>query len=224
MRLEIERLRKWLAGRWVLDGLELVCEGAGVSAILGANGTGKSTLLRIIAGVLESDGGTVRLDGRRLDGGDRAGLRHLGYVPEAADPLPHLTVGELLALVTALKRAAEPRSELIERLGVQPTLGQRIGTLSLGQRRRAGLLAALIGDPWLLVLDEPTNGLDPGAVELLADLLREHVQRGGAVLLATHDLNFCGAVAARRLRLHAGHLVNEAAPGGIETPDAVRSG
>ncbi|HEX2574557.1 MAG TPA: ATP-binding cassette domain-containing protein, partial [Polyangia bacterium] len=140
MRLEIERLRKWLGGRRVLDGLELVCEGTGVHAILGANGTGKSTLLRIVAGVLEPDGGAVRLDGRRLDVGDRAGLRHLGYVPEAADPLPHLTVGELLALVTALKRAAAPRAELVERLGVQPTLGQRIGTLSLGQRRRAGLL------------------------------------------------------------------------------------
>jgi ABC-2 type transport system ATP-binding protein len=214
MRLEIERLRKWLGGRRVLDGIELVCEGAGVSAILGANGTGKSTLLRIVAGVLEPDGGKVRLDGRRLDVGERAGLRYLGYVPEAADPLPHLTVGELLALVTALKRVAAPRPELVERLGVQPILVQRIGTLSLGQRRRAGLLAALIGDPWLLVLDEPTNGLDPGAVELLADLLKEHVQRGGAVLLATHDLDFCAAVSARRLRLHAGRLEDEADSGG----------
>ena len=120
-------------------------------------------------------------------------------MPEAGDPPPHLTVAELGALVAALKRvdAALP----VERLQLAGFLDQRIGSLSLGQRRRACLAAALLGDPWLLVLDEPTNGLDPGGAEVLAGLLREHTAAGGAALVATHDLRFADAVAAERLDL-----------------------
>ena len=113
-----------------------------------------------------------------------AALRHLGYAPEASDLPAHLGVGELVALA-ALKRCDPPSPELADRLGVTPLLPQRLGSLSLGQRRRAGLLAALVGDPDLLVLDEPTNGLDADGIAVLAALLRERGGRGAA-LVATH--------------------------------------
>ncbi len=211
MKLEVERLTKRLGGRAVLDRLDLRCEGPEITAILGENGSGKSTLLRIVAGVLLPDSGVLKLDGAPLDSGDRAGRRHIGYVPEANDAMPHLSVAELLALWAALKRAPPAPRALVERLGVTPILGQRTGTLSLGQRRRVGLVAALLGSPWLLVLDEPTNGLDPDGAELLVALLREHVQGGGAVLVATHDLPFCSALDARRLRLVGGQLCTDRA-------------
>src|SRR5262249_44755922 len=156
---------------------------------------GKTTLLRIIAGVLEPDEGQVFLRGDRLD---RA---QLGYVPEAADPPLHLTVVELLALVAALRRAPPPDPDTFARLRLGAFSGPRIGRRSLGQRRRACLGAALVGAPWLLVLDEPTNGLDPDGVTLIAELLRHHIAAGGCALFATHDLDFADGLEARRIAL-----------------------
>ena len=193
MRLRLVDVGKRLGGRRVLDKVGLELDG-GALAVVGPNGCGKTTLLRIVAGVLVPDEGDVLLDGHRLD---RA---RLGYVPEAADPPAHLTVDELLALVAALRRAPPLAPTRKAELGLDGIAGQRLGSLSLGQRRRACLGAALVGGPWLLVLDEPTNGLDPAGVDLLARLLREHAARG-AILLATHDLAFADGLGARRLAL-----------------------
>jgi ABC-2 type transport system ATP-binding protein len=195
MTLKVNKVSKKLGGRRVLDRLSLELDG-GALAVIGQNGCGKTTLLRIVAGVLPADQGAVLFDDEPA-----ARSRHrLGFVPEAADPPAHLTVDELLALVAALRRAPALDGDLKSRLGLDDTARQRIGSLSLGQRRRACLGAALIGAPWLLVLDEPTNGLDPGGVALLAELLRDHAGRG-AILFATHDLDFADAIGARRLDL-----------------------
>jgi ABC-type multidrug transport system ATPase subunit len=196
MTLAVRALRKRLGDRQVLDGLSFTLE-EGVLAVLGTNGSGKTTLLRIVAGVLESDEGSVSLRGRPL----RRAHRDLGYVPEAADPPPHLTVLELERLCAAVRRAPELSVELRRRLGVHDLAGQRVGSLSLGQRRRACLAAALVGDPWLLVLDEPTNGLDAAGSAMLAGVIREHVAAGRAALVATHDLAFAEEISARRVVL-----------------------
>jgi ABC-type multidrug transport system ATPase subunit len=192
--LRVEDVGKRLGGRRVLDRVRLRCDG-GVLAVVGPNGVGKSTLLRIVAGILVPDEGGVFLRERRIE---RA-LRDVGYVPEKADPPPHLSVAELCALARALRRApAALPDETLDRLGVRDFWEQRIATLSLGQRRRACLAAALVGDPWLLVLDEPTNGLDVGGMDMLADVLRAHA---GGVLLATHDREFAERVGAERFEL-----------------------
>src|SRR5262249_21628906 len=133
-----------------------------------------------------------------------AALRHVGYAPEAAELPPHLGVGELVALVAALKRCSLPPAALVERLGVGPLLKQRLGALSLGQRRRAGLLAALVGDPELLLLDEPTNGLDADGIAMLAGLLREREEAGRAAMVATHDRAFIARVAVAEVEIRAG--------------------
>ena len=193
--LRVHDVVKRLGGKRVLNRVSLELDG-GALAVLGANGCGKTTLLRVIAGVLPTDEGTVTIDGKPAA---RSRAR-LGFVPEAADAPAHLTVDELLALVAALRRAPALEADLKQRLGLDATAGQRIGSLSLGQRRRACLGAALVGAPPLLILDEPTNGLDPGGVELLGELLRDQARRG-AVLIATHDLPFADAIGARRLDL-----------------------
>jgi ABC-type multidrug transport system ATPase subunit len=192
--LRIVDLGKRLGGRWVLQRLTETVEG-GAAAVIGPNGAGKTTLLRIVAGILEPDEGQIFLRGHPLD------RRHIGYVPEAADPPLHLTVAELLALVAALRRAPPLDPALQARIGVDGLAGQRIGSLSLGQRRRACVAAALVGAPWLLVLDEPTNGLDAAGTALLGDLLASHIAGGGCALFATHDLAFADALGARRIVL-----------------------
>jgi ABC-type multidrug transport system ATPase subunit len=190
-------LRKRFDGPWVLDGISFTLEG-GILALSGPNGSGKSTILRLVSGVLAADGGSVVLGDDLLP--SRRALARLGYVPEGADPPDHLTVRELLALVAALKRVPVPPASSAA-MDAALLLDQRIGSLSLGQRRRACLAAAMVGDPWLLVLDEPENGLDAAGVAALVDLLRAHVARGGAVLLSSHDAAFLEALEATRFFL-----------------------
>jgi ABC-2 type transport system ATP-binding protein len=203
-RLAIIGVRKLLGGRWVLDGIDITWDRAGTLVIQGENGTGKSTLLRIVAGVIPADAGEVTVAGHRLSTDRLAALRHLGYAPEIAELPAHLRVAELISLVSALKGCARPPPALVERLSVTAILGQRLGSLSLGQRRRACLLAALTGDPDLLVLDEPTNGLDREGIALLIDLLAERARGGSAAIVATHDRPFIDCITTEKVTLAGG--------------------
>jgi ABC-type multidrug transport system ATPase subunit len=207
--LVINGITKRFGGREVLRGLHLEVERGENIAVVGPNGAGKSTLLGVVAGLLEPEAGSVRLEGEPLSGRRAPARAQVGFVPEGADPPPHLLAGELLSLCAALKQADIPPASLLERLGVAPLLEQPIGSLSLGQRRRTCLAAALVGDPLLLVLDEPTNGLDPGGVAMLAELLRERREAGRMALISTHDLAFAGAAGSRFVRLENGRAVKE---------------
>jgi ABC-type multidrug transport system ATPase subunit len=209
MSLVIDNIVKRFGGREVLKGLSLTCEHGEHVAIVGPNGTGKSTLLGVVAGIIEPESGGVTLDSEPLLGRSVQARGAIGYVPEGADPPSHLLTRELLDLCAALKRAAPLAPDIIERLGVSPLLDQPIGSLSLGQRRRACLAAALVGAPTLLLLDEPTNGLDPGGIEMLAALLLEHQARGGIALVSTHDLIFADAIRARRAPIAGGRIVSQ---------------
>ena len=210
MKLAVRGLCKRLASRPVLRDLHIDCSGGDCVVVLGENGSGKSTLLRLLAGIFEPDSGQIQIDGNELRGGGVLARQQLGYVPDASDPLPDLTVREFLSLVAALKQAPQPALALQSRLHVDATLDQRLGSLSFGQRKRACLLAASIGDPWLWLLDEPSNGIDPEGVALIQQLLSERQQRGQATVLASNDQPFAAALsaqcAARVLRLCDGHL------------------
>lgn len=216
MTLLLSDIRKRFGGREVLRGAALSAAPGEIVALLGPNGVGKSTLLAVVAGVIEPDAGAATLGGESLLGRRAPARARLGYVPEGAAAPPHLGVRELLALVAALKRAPLPDEALLDRLGAAPLLDQLVGSLSLGQRRRACLAAALVGDPALLVLDEPTNGLDPGGVAMLSALLRERADAGGIALVATHDLGFAEAIGGRAMRLVEGRVEGSPRPGDTE--------
>lgn len=190
--LEVTGVHKRLSGKDVLLGVDLRVGPSEVAVILGGNGAGKSTLLRVVAGLLEPDRGGVVLGGDPVHGGGIAARRRLGFAPDATEPMPDLQVCELHAVVRALKRAPPLDDGLIERLGVRAVWRQRLSALSFGQRKRALLLAALVGDPWLLVLDEPTNGLDVEGARTVLDLIEQRRAEGKAALVSTND----GAVAA----------------------------
>jgi ABC-type multidrug transport system ATPase subunit len=203
--LVVTEVRKRLGGRAVVDDVSLACEAGSITVLAGPNGAGKSTLLRMIAGVLEPDRGSIEIDGHSI--ARRRARARLGYVPEAADPPGHLTVDELLALVAALKHAPGPDAAARARLGIAALGAQQIERLSLGERRRTCLAAALIGDPAVLVLDEPTNGLDLAGIAMLEALLAERRTANCAVLLATHDRDFATRVATQTLSIDHGRLL-----------------
>jgi len=207
MRLAIHNLDKRLGTREVLRGISLSMQADEVLVILGPNGSGKSTLLRLVAGIWEPDGGRIEVDGNPLSDGRLQARRLLGYVPDSADPLPDLLVEELISLVSKLKQAPLPAPALIDQLGVTPYLGQRLGSLSFGQRKRACLLSALIGNPVLLLLDEPSNGLDPEGVAMVIELIKSRKQEGLATLLATNDKPFAAGLPGRCLRIESGQLI-----------------
>lgn len=208
MLLEVIDAHKAFGRTEALRGVTFSLESPAIVGLTGRNGAGKSTLLQAIAGVLALDAGEIRVDGARLSPHGGAERRPLGYVPAASDVLPHLTVGEFLSLVAVLKAATFASSdELRERLGVEALLHRRIATLSLGQKRRCLLVAGLVGEPTVYLVDEPTNGLDPDGMDVLVGVMRELKEAGRLVLVATHDTEFVDRLGATRLRMEEGELV-----------------
>ncbi len=206
MILRVDEVRKTLGGRRVVDEVSFECAEAEITVLSGHNGAGKSTLLKMIAGVMASDAGCIEIAGHSLGARPRAARQALGYVPEAANPPGHMTGEELFQLVAALKQSAPLAGDIRDALAIEHIAKSRIERLSLGERRRVCLAAALIGDPELLVLDEPTNGLDVGGVKTLAELLSARRSAGAAVLLATHDAKFAESIADARLHMVKGRL------------------
>ena len=201
--LALEGVGVRLGGRWIVRDASMSVGAGEAVALVGENGAGKSTLLGAVAGVVRCDRGVMTLGGRTLAGPVR---RRVGFVPEAADPPGHLTAEELLALTAALKHAPVPGDTARRRFYPAPLDCARVDTLSLGERRRVCLAAALIGQPALLVLDEPDGGLDAGGLADLAAILGEEVARGAAVLLATHDRELVAALGARIVTVQDGRL------------------
>ena len=208
--LQVQQVCKWLGGRRIVNEVSFECSAGQAVAVTGENGAGKSTLLAMIGGVLWPDSGAILVEGASITGARARARASLGYVPEAANAPEHLRVSELLALVASLRSATALPDALRSTLGIEHIAHQRIGSLSLGERRRACLAAALVDNPSLLVLDEPTNGLDVDGIGMLQVLLLERIEHGGAVVLATHDSEFATALNAKTLRLHAGCVADDA--------------
>jgi len=208
--LTIRDVSKRLGGREVFAQVSLSCARGETCVILGANGSGKSTLLRVVVGLVEPDRGAVEIGGVSAHDGSGRAQRQLGYLPDATDVLPELAVGELVALVQTFKHArpddSAPIEALRDRLGLAALWRQRLITLSFGQRKRALLLAALVGAPPLLVLDEPTNGLDSEGADLIASLLQERRNAGQCTVLTTNDRRLAETLPATRFQLTAARL------------------
>ena len=202
--LRVERLRVKRGGRVILDELELTASAGEIVGIVGKNGCGKSTLLLAIAGVLAPSDGRVLIDGASVWGVARDRVRarkQLGFVPEGADPPGFLLAGELWAMCAASRGTEPPSPQLIDRLGLDELRDLALERMSLGQRRRACLGAALLGPPKLLVLDEPDNGLDVRRTDALVALVRDHAAAGHAAILATHDAALLDSLGARIIAL-----------------------
>ncbi|MBA3464362.1 MAG: ABC transporter ATP-binding protein [Deltaproteobacteria bacterium] len=204
MTLVVDRVTIKRGARVVIDERSFSVNAGEIVGVVGPNGCGKSTLLSSIAGVLAPRDGRITIEGASVWGahGERTRARRaIGYVPEGADPPGFLRAAELWALCASSRGAEPPTKELRAALGLDELAELALERMSLGQRRRACLGAALIGPPRLLVLDEPDNGLDVARLAALVTLLKDHAAASGATVLASHDAAWLDELGARRLEL-----------------------
>ena len=206
--LTISRLTKRFGDVEALKAVSLTLEAGKRAALLGHNGAGKSTMMKIVLGLIPFDGGEVSVCGAAP--GSPAARMQVAYLPENVAFHPALTGEEQLNHYLAL-RGESPRQamELLARVGLAHAARRRIGTYSKGMRQRVGLAQTLIGKPRLLVLDEPTSGLDPVSRRDFYDLLDGLSAEGTAILLSSHVLTEVEARTDRILILSGGDLVAE---------------
>ncbi|WP_062518335.1 ABC transporter ATP-binding protein [Demequina gelatinilytica] len=201
-----------------LDGLSLTVAPGEIHAIIGLNGAGKTTAMKAIAGQTRLDAGEARVLGAPVDAAGPELLARLGLVIDQPFGYPELTVHQNIVHAARLHglgrdAAASAASSWIARLELQPWAARRARGLSLGNRQRLGLACAAAHDPDLLVLDEPTNALDPAGVLLLRDMIVAAAARGAGVLVSSHHLDEVSRIAHRITVIHAGRVVGALEPG-----------
>ena len=220
--LEIRNLVKVYPGPVAaLQGVSLEAS-RGMLGLLGPNGAGKTTLMRIVAGLLEPTSGAVLLDGEDVTGDPRRIRRQLGYLPQHFGFYPHLTGAAMLRFLLVLKGVKAPRglkhlaAELLERVNLQDAAKRKVGTWSGGMRQRLGIAQALAGNPRIVVVDEPTAGLDPEERLRFYRLLAE-VAEDRLVLLSTHIVEDISVLCPRVAVLTGGRIVADTAPRGARS-------
>lgn len=185
-------------------------------ALVGPNGSGKTTLLKGAAGLVRATAGQIAVAGHDVARDGRAARRAVGYMPQRLGFPDGATPREVLRLIARLRDADLPRPEaLLERVGLDDALDRQIETLSGGMRQRLGLAIALLGDPRVLLLDEPSAALDPTGSLLMRDLLCELGKEGKTILISSHDLREVEAVADRLAVFVAGRLVAVGEPAAL---------
>src|SRR5919199_1725019 len=206
--ITIERLTKQYGTTLAVDDVSFTASSGRVTGFLGPNGAGKSTSLRIMVGLTWPDAGSATISGRHYVDMPNPG-REVGVLLDASAQHAGRTGREILTL--AQQFMGLPRGRVDEMLHmVSLTEGEasrRVGEYSLGMRQRLGIAAALIGDPDVLILDEPANGLDPAGIRWMRDLLREYADDGGTVLLSSHLLHEIEIVADDIVMIGQGRIV-----------------
>jgi ABC-2 type transport system ATP-binding protein len=205
--IEIVNLTKRYGRTTVLDGLSFTVQPGRVTGFLGPNGAGKSTTMKILLDLASADQGRATIDGRRYrELSDPAGT--VGVVIEANAFHPGRSGrNHLLVLADTAGISRRRVDEMIETVDLAAAADRHVGAYSLGMRQRLGLAAALLGDPQVLILDEPANGLDPQGVRELRDLLRERAAAGGTILVSSHLLAEVEHVADDIIIIDKGRLI-----------------
>ncbi len=212
-RLEIDRVSKRYGEVVALSEMTFEVRAGELFGFVGSNGAGKTTAMRIVLGVLSADAGEIRWDGSPITVDNR---RQIGYMPEERGLYPKMKVGEQLAYLAQLHGMSAPvarkaTAAWAERLGVAGRLGDEVQKLSLGNQQRVQLAAALVHDPQILVLDEPFSGLDPVAVDVMSEVLREKAAAGIPVVFSSHQLDLVERLCDRVGIVRSGQMVAQGA-------------
>lgn len=215
--IEVSHLTKKYGSRLAVDDISFTVEDGVIYGLLGPNGAGKSTIMNILTGYLAATEGQVTVAGHPLPEEADAAKACVGYLPEQPPLYPEMTVQEYLTFAAELKgvKKAERKEQVCRaarRTGLEAVLPRLIRSLSKGYKQRVGIAQALLGSPRLIILDEPTVGLDPAQVIEIRKLIRE-LGRAHTVILSSHILSEVQAVCQQILILSKGHL---AAAGSLE--------
>ncbi len=215
--IEVSHLTKKYGSRLAVDDVSFTVEDGQIYGLLGPNGAGKSTIMNILTGYLSATSGQVTVAGHPLPEEADAAKACVGYLPEQPPLYPEMTVQEYLDFAAELKgvKKAERKEQVLKaarRTGLEAVLPRLIRSLSKGYRQRVGIAQALLGSPKLIILDEPTVGLDPAQVIEIRKLIRE-LGRAHTVILSSHILSEVQAVCQKVLVLSKGKL---AASGTLE--------
>ena len=207
--LQVRNVSKSYDGRPVVDRVSFEVSPGEIFALLGPNGAGKTTLIRMITDILRPDSGEIELDGQRVGSGIQ---RTIAYLPEERGLYRRSKVLEVLAYYGQLKglsaaQALQAAGALLDRVELRDWGLKQIQTLSKGMQQKLQLCTALIGDPRLLILDEPFSGLDPINVQLFEEILHERRSAGTTVLLSTHQMGKVEQVCDRALMINRGRMV-----------------
>ncbi len=224
--LEVEDLHAYYGKSHILQGISLRVDAGEIVSLLGRNGAGRSTTIKTIMGEVPP-AGVVRFKGERIDGlpSHRIARKGLGYVPENRDIFPGLSVRENLLLGMKSKKQ-NGRWTLDDMFNLFPLLRERAdapgAVLSGGEQQMLTICRTLMGDPQLIMVDEPTEGLAPKMVELVRGLLEQIAKRGVAILLVEQKLTIALTISHRLYVMGHGHIVFEGTPQDLRANDAVR--
>ena len=214
--IEIQQLTKVFDTRPAVDQVTFNVHPGEVLGFLGPNGAGKSTTMKMITGFLPPTSGGARICGHEVTQDPIAAQRCIGYLPEGAPLYPDMTPASLLRFVSEARsmeraRAQQRTDEVVALVGIKSVMEQRIDTLSKGFKRRVGLAAAILHDPQVLVLDEPTDGLDPNQKEEVRKLIRS-MAKDKVIVLSTHILEEVEAVCTRAIIISEGRVLFDGSP------------
>jgi ABC-2 type transport system ATP-binding protein len=214
--IEINHLSKRFGALTAVDDVSFTVEPGQVLGFLGPNGAGKSTTMKMITGFLAPTLGTVRVCGHDIGQAPLAAKRVMGYLPEGAPCYGEMTVNRFLDFIADIRdlrgeTRTRRKHDVVERLALGSVLEQSIDTLSKGFRRRVGLAQAILHDPQVLILDEPTDGLDPNQKHEVRTLIN-HMAQDKIIVISTHILEEVDAVCNRAIIISSGRVLADDTP------------
>lgn len=210
MSLQIINLTKKFGDQTALNTINIEINKSEIIGLLGPNGAGKSTLMKSIVGALKIDEGQIIFEGKDIREDEIATKKNMGFLPENNPLYNEMYVKEYLNFVADLHRISKDRiEEVIELVGITPEKAKKIGQLSKGYKQRVGLAQAILHSPDLLILDEPTNGLDPNQIIEIRNVIKE-IGKEKTVILSTHIMQEVEALCSRVILIHEGNIIQDA--------------
>ena len=226
--LEVHGLRAGYGGTQILQGVEFTVSRGEIVAIIGRNGVGKSTLMKTLIGLLEARTGTILFQREDItsEPAYARARRGIGYIPQGREIFPRLTVWENLVMGTQInRRKREKRFDLVRRSFpiLWERLGQRAGTMSGGEQQQLAIARALVGNPDLVLLDEPSEGIQPSTVQRIgADMKALNDETGLTVLFVEQNIDMIRSLAGRCYVMDKGVVIDEVAPEHLASDSVVR--
>ena len=209
MSLKIINLTKKFGEQTALNNINIEINNNEIIGLLGPNGAGKSTLMKSIVGSLKIDDGQIVFNGQDIREDEVATKKNIGFLPENNPLYNEMYVKEYLHFVADLHQVSKQRvDEVIELVGITPEKSKRISQLSKGYQQRVGLAQAILHSPDLLILDEPTNGLDPNQIIEIRNVIRE-IGKEKTVIFSTHIMQEVEALCSRVILIHQGNIIQD---------------